>query len=355
MSSITIAGIAKSFGPVDVLKSVDLSIGDGEFFTLLGPSGCGKTTLLRILAGLHSADMGSVHFDREDVTDLPAHRRDVGMVFQDYALFPNRSVAGNVAYGLEARKLPRAAIDGRVAEYLDYVGLTGLAARHPAHLSGGQRQRAALARAMAIRPRVLLMDEPLSNLDAKLRVQLREAIRDLQVKLRTTTVFVTHDQEEALSMSDRIAVLDRGSIVQVGTPADLYDNPANSYVASFVGAANIIPVELLQTPLRCGQVTVRFGSIELKCQITPGEDMSSVVLVARPEQLRIASAIEGTENSIPGRVLRRSYLGGKTLLRIATEAKAELTVEQWSHTLADIPGDGRLSVIFPSSLRVVPA
>jgi iron(III) transport system ATP-binding protein len=350
MSSITIAGIRKAFGPVPVLKSVDLRIEDGEFFTLLGPSGCGKTTLLRIVAGLAEADGGSLKFDQEEVSRLPAHRRDVGMVFQDYALFPNRTVHQNVAYGLEARKTPAPEIAARVAEYLAHVGLTGLEQRHPHNLSGGQRQRAALARAMAIRPRVLLMDEPLSNLDAKLRVQLREVIRDLQLRLKTTTIFVTHDQEEALSMSDRIAVMDRGCVVQIGTPRELYERPANAYVASFVGAANVLPVDRLLA-LPCGSHIAEIGPFQLKCRAGTDAAGQQLVLVARPEQLRLAKS---EENGIAGRVTRHSYLGGKTLMRVATTNGLELTVESPSHDMADVP-DGPIWIRFPADLRVVPA
>jgi iron(III) transport system ATP-binding protein len=350
MSSITITGIRKAFGTVPVLKSVDLRIEDGEFFTLLGPSGCGKTTLLRIVAGLAEADGGSLQFDQEEVSRLPAHRRDVGMVFQDYALFPNRTVHENVAYGLEARKTPAPAIAARVAEYLAHVGLTGLEQRHPNNLSGGQRQRAALARAMAIRPRVLLMDEPLSNLDAKLRVQLREVIRDLQLRLKTTTIFVTHDQEEALSMSDRVAVMDRGSVVQIGTPRELYERPANAYVASFVGAANVLPVDHVLA-LPCGSHIAEIGPFQLKCRAGANANGKQLVLVARPEQLRL---VKSEENAIAGRVIRHSYLGGKTLMRVATTNGLELTVESPSHEMADVP-DGPIWIRFPADLRVVPA
>jgi iron(III) transport system ATP-binding protein len=351
MSSIIIAGIRKSFGPVPVLRSVDLRIEDGEFFTLLGPSGCGKTTLLRIIAGLAEADGGTLQFDSEDVSHQPAHRRDVGMVFQDYALFPNRTVAQNVAYGLEARKTPAAETAHRVHEYLAHVGLTGLEQRYPHNLSGGQRQRAALARAMAIRPRVLLMDEPLSNLDARLRVQLRESIRDLQQRLKTTTVFVTHDQEEALSMSDRIAVMDKGEVAQVGTPQELYRHPANAYVASFVGAANVLPVDRLLA-LPCGRSVAEIGPFQLSCRAERHPIERKLVLVARPEQLRLTA--EEPENGIAGRVMRRSYLGGKTLMRVATANGLELAVEAPSYEIEDAL-NGPIWVRFPADLRVVPA
>jgi iron(III) transport system ATP-binding protein len=352
MSSIKATGIRKAFGAVEILKGVDLDIADGEFFTLLGPSGCGKTTLLRIVAGLAEADSGSLKFDTDEVSRLPAHRRGVGMVFQDYALFPHRTVFDNVAYGLRARRLDTGEIARRVEEYLAHVGLTGLERRYPNDLSGGQRQRTALARAMVVRPRVLLMDEPLSNLDAKLRAQLREAIRDLQRRLRTTTIFVTHDQDEALSMSDRIAVMDRGNIVQVGTPRDLYASPANAYVASFVGSANVLPVDAISARA-CGQLAVRVGGIELQCRDARRGVAGPAALIARPEQLSLGD--ETAAGAMQGRVLRRAYFGGKTLLRILTASRLELTVEQWSHRLGDVAEGDAVSVLFPSNLDLVPA
>ncbi|MFC6761665.1 ABC transporter ATP-binding protein [Sulfitobacter porphyrae] len=215
-------------------------IADGTFFTLLGPSGCGKTTLLRIVAGFVSPTSGQVTFGKDDMTFVPPHRRGVGMVFQDYALFPDKTVFDNVAYGLRARHVAAKTIRSKVPEYLERVGLDGFADRLPSEMSGGQRQRVALARALVIEPRVLLMDEPLSNLDASLRVQMRDVIRTLQQETRTTTIFVTHDQEEALAMSDEIAVMKNGRIVQCGAPEEVYRSPETAYVSSFVGAANLL-------------------------------------------------------------------------------------------------------------------
>ncbi len=221
-----------------MLDGVSLAVASGAFFTLLGPSGCGKTTLLRCVAGFLAPDAGSIHVGGTRIDTLPAHRRDIGMVFQDYAVFPHLTVAENVGFGLKARGMPKAEIAARVAESLATVRLDGFGARLPEALSGGQQQRVGLARAMAIRPRLLLMDEPLSNLDAKLRVELREDIRDIQQRLGITTIYVTHDQEEALAVSDRICVMHAGRIEQVATPFELYRHPATRFAAGFVGEMN---------------------------------------------------------------------------------------------------------------------
>jgi len=239
-AGIEIAGVNLSYGSTQVLKNVDLSIHPGEFFAFLGPSGCGKTTLLRLIAGFAQARTGRVLLDGQDVAPLPPWKRDVGMVFQSYALWPHMTVARNVAFGLEERCLPRAEIDRRVAGALDLVGLAAYADRRPAQLSGGQQQRVAVARTIAIEPKVLLLDEPLSNLDARMRVSVRRELRSLQQRLGLTTIFVTHDQEEANTICDRIAVMDAGVIQQVGTPMELYESPANLFVAGFLGSANIL-------------------------------------------------------------------------------------------------------------------
>ena len=237
---VHLEGINLSFGKTHVLKGIDLTIEAGEFFAFLGPSGCGKTTLLRLIAGFESAQSGRVIIGEQEVSHLPPWQRNLGMVFQSYALWPHMTVRRNVAFGLEERRLPRAQINERVDRALDLVGLLELAERRPSQLSGGQQQRVALARTIVIEPQVLLLDEPLSNLDAKLRVQMRRELRELQRKLSLTTIFVTHDQEEANTTADRIAVIDSGVVQQVGTPMDLYDRPANLFVANFLGVANVI-------------------------------------------------------------------------------------------------------------------
>jgi iron(III) transport system ATP-binding protein len=322
MTCITIARLSKRFDKQTVLQELDLVIADGSFFTLLGPSGCGKTTLLRCIAGFNAPDGGRILFDGDDVTAVPAYERNIGMVFQDYALFPDKTVFDNVAYGLRARKLPAAEVRQRTEEALAQVDLLALAARFPAQLSGGQRQRVALARAMVIKPRVLLMDEPLSNLDAKLRLAMRDMILALQRATRITTVFVTHDQEEALALSDQIAVMQEGCVAQQGTPQSLYATPASAYVADFVGSANLLPV----TVTAVGRVDLAGSRFCVDTGDLPAG--SSGQLVLRPEALRLGPASAGLEtNRLGARVLSRQYLGAKTIYRLALDAGPELRVE----------------------------
>ena len=240
MTGITIAGVSRTFGTVRAVDGVSLEVAEGEFFTLLGPSGCGKTTLLRMIAGFTELDGGEIRFGAERIDRLPAHVRDIGMVFQNYAVFPNLTVAGNVAYGLKARKVAAAEIERRVEEALALVQLAGYGARWPHQLSGGQLQRVAIARALVIRPRVLLFDEPLSNLDARLRVSMRTEIRELQKSLGITAIYVTHDQEEAMSVSDRIALMSAGKLEQVGVPVDIYRHPVSRFAAEFMGTTNLV-------------------------------------------------------------------------------------------------------------------
>ena len=237
---ITVQGLTKRFGPLEVVSRVGFSIEEGEMFTLLGPSGCGKTTLLRLIAGFYAPDEGEVLFDGRVVTNLPPHERGIGMVFQNYALWPHMTVFQNVAYGLKLRKVPQTEIAERISAVLGKVKLGGLEDRYPGQISGGQQQRVALARALVLNPRILLLDEPLSNLDAKIRIQVRAEIRKLQKELGITTVYVTHDQEEALTLSDRIAVFNQGKVFQIGPPKTLYERPENRFVADFIGINNLI-------------------------------------------------------------------------------------------------------------------
>jgi ABC-type Fe3+/spermidine/putrescine transport system ATPase subunit len=245
LSGILITGASRAFGTVRAVDNVDLEVGEGEFFTLLGPSGCGKTTLLRMIAGFCELDAGEIRFGERRIDRLPAHLRDIGMVFQNYAVFPNLTVAGNVAYGLKARKVPAAELGQRVEEALRLVQLAGYGERWPHQLSGGQLQRVAIARALVIRPQVLLFDEPLSNLDARLRVSMRGEIRELQKTLGITALYVTHDQEEAMSVSDRIALMKAGKLEQVGRPADIYRQPASRFAAEFMGTTNLFKAQAL--------------------------------------------------------------------------------------------------------------
>jgi ABC-type Fe3+/spermidine/putrescine transport system ATPase subunit len=289
VTSIRLEGISKSFPGVKALEGIELAIEKGEFFTLLGPSGCGKTTLLRVIAGFYIQDAGHVYLGEECIDAVPPHRRDTGMVFQNYAVFPHMTVFENVAFGLRNRHVPREQLRQRVTQVLAMARLSGFERRTPDQLSGGQQQRVGLARAMVIEPRVLLMDEPLSNLDAKLRIEMRLEIRDLQKQLGLTTVYVTHDQEEALVISDRIAVMKAGRILQIGRPWEIYKNPRNTFVASFVGAMNFVEADAL------GGAAVALG--------VQAGGRSKVQLAFRPEELSLVAA--GTPLSGDGAVAER--------------------------------------------------
>ena len=311
-AGVTVAGVNLSYGATHVLKSIDLDVRPGEFFAFLGPSGCGKTTLLRLIAGFNIAQTGTVTIGGEEVSAFPPWKRDVGMVFQSYALWPHMSVAKNVAFGLEERKVPRAEIDKRVKAALELVSLGHLADRRPSQLSGGQQQRVALARTIVIEPKVLLLDEPLSNLDAKMRVQVRRELRDLQQRLGLTTIFVTHDQEEANTICDRIAVMNDGIIQQVGTPMELYQNPVNLFVASFLGTANILPGQSegsgASRIFRLGDGSV----IPVPADAKLGPQSR---LVLRPQDVSLAQADAGPK--IAGRVVHREFLGASVRYGVA--------------------------------------
>lgn len=280
-NQVIIQNAVKRYGDFTALNGVSLDIQEGEFFTLLGPSGCGKTTLLRMIAGFNSIEGGDFYFGEKRINDVPAHKRDIGMVFQNYAIFPHLTVRENVAYGLKARKMPAKEIKPKVDEALELVQISHLADRKPNELSGGQQQRVALARAFVIEPSVLLMDEPLSNLDAKLRVQMRSVIKKLQRRLGITTIYVTHDQEEALTMSDTVVVLNGGRIQQIGEPKRIYDEPKNAFVADFIGESNIIPGEMIE------DYTVRMLDTEFQCVDEGFAPNEPVDVVVRPEDVMI--------------------------------------------------------------------
>ncbi|NDU76463.1 ATP-binding cassette domain-containing protein [Actinomadura sp. DSM 109109] len=313
MVSITVQGLTKVYpGDVWALDALDLDVAVGEFFALLGPSGCGKTTLLRTIAGLETATAGTVRLGDEDVTRLQPGRREVGMVFQDYALFPHMTVMDNIAYPLRVRKQRRAARYAQAAEAVRELGLQGLEGRRPGNLSGGQQQRVALARAMVAHPRVLLLDEPLSNLDARLRLEARTFLKEFQQRLAFTTVFVTHDQAEALALADRIAVMQSGRIRQVGTPAEVFGRPANLFVASFIGST---PMNLLPGTVRGGSVAV--GGTELPVPeearglVQDGQD---VVCGVRPEYMEFST--EPVDGAFRGRVSVVENLGASSLVTL---------------------------------------
>ncbi|MCS3508627.1 ABC transporter ATP-binding protein [Achromobacter sp. AGC78] len=337
---IRIEKLCISYGNQRVIDSLSLDIAPGAFFTLLGPSGCGKTTLLRAIAGFTPIASGHLLFGGRDVTRLPAHQRNIGMVFQDYALFPNRSVYDNAAYGLRARKVAPALIQQRVASALDRVGLGQYAARLPAELSGGQRQRVALARALVIQPQVLLMDEPLSNLDAKLRIQVRQTIAELQREAGITTVFVTHDQEEALALSDQIAVMQQGRVAQLGTPRDIYSAPASGYVADFIGAANLLPVQC--HALETGPVQLQVDGHAVAAH-APVPVAGQAVLVARPEDIML-STTPGA--GVPARILAQQYLGIKTNYRVELPSGRHMNVDVHGDPIASLARGTKVDLVF---------
>ncbi len=310
LAHLELRDVSKSYGAVRAVAGVSLAIGAGERVALLGPSGCGKTTTLNLVAGFLLPDAGAIHIAGRDVARVPAHRRNTGMVFQSYALFTHLTVADNVAFGLRMRRVPPAEVDRRVREALALVRLEGFGPRYPRQLSGGQQQRVALARALVIRPEILLLDEPLSNLDAKLRQEMRMELVEILERVGITTVFVTHDQEEALALSHRVVVMNEGRIEQVGTPGEIYEEPATAFVAKFLGETNVLP----------GRVVGREGD-ELVCDVGGGCRVRSdrrtgvrpgdaVEVIVRAERLRLAERPTGLANSFPARLEHVLYLGG---------------------------------------------
>jgi len=307
---ISVENLTKRFGPLAVVSEVSLSIEEGELFTLLGPSGCGKTTLLRLIAGFYAPDGGEIRFDDRVVNAVPPHERGIGMVFQNYALWPHMTVSENVSYGLKLRKIAASEIAERVRAVLEKVKLTGLGDRYPGQLSGGQQQRVALARALVLNPQILLLDEPLSNLDAKIRIQVRAEIRKLQKELGITTIYVTHDQEEALTLSDRIAVFNQGKVFQIGPPKALYERPANRFVADFIGINNLVDgtVRAIEGPLRNVRVETAVGEIFAIYdeRLRVGE---RCVICIRPENAAVDGESGGERNHLKGKISFAAYLG----------------------------------------------
>ncbi|KRE16838.1 hypothetical protein ASE63_13995 [Bosea sp. Root381] len=326
---LAVRGARKSYGQVQALESVSLSVGAGEFVTLLGPSGSGKTTLLKAIAGFEDIDEGTIRLGGEDITDAPPGRRNIGMVFQNYALFPHMTVAQNIAFPLEMRGVSRAEIARRVEDALTLVELGGYGARLPRELSGGQQQRVALARATVFSPRLLLLDEPFSALDRKLRENMQVELRRLQQRLGLTTVFVTHDQEEALLLSDRIAVMSNGRIEQLGSPDAIYDNPANYFVAGFVGEANLVRARVEGSG--AGQ-SLRLATGEaLAAELPPGfEAGRELQLVLRPERIRWLDQAGDASNSFAAVVVEHLYLGQDSKYRVRLESGLELVLRRQS-------------------------
>ncbi len=352
---LTLRRLAKRYGAALALDSVDLSIGSGEFVTLLGPSGSGKTTLLMLIAGFVEPSEGDILLDGQPITPLPPERRQFGMVFQGYALFPHLSVADNVAFPLKVRRLPRGEIQSRVAEALALVQLGGLERRLPRELSGGQQQRVALARALVFRPRLLLLDEPLSALDKKLRGELQLELKSLHERVGLTFIYVTHDQEEALSMSDRVAILHRGRLIQVGTPGELYERPATRFVADFLGRSNFIRGRV--TERRAGGFRYSAGGhgfAQADGSLPAGAE--EVLIALRPEKIDIAAAAAAAAaNALPGRIASWSYHGTSFQLVVATQGLGHLQVQVPAWRCRFQPAEGlevRLGWDADASIRV---
>ena len=330
-NEVIIKDAVKRYGDFTALNGVSLDIREGEFFTLLGPSGCGKTTLLRMIAGFNSIEGGDFYFGEKRINNVAAHKRDIGMVFQNYAIFPHLTVRENVAYGLKARKTPKAQIEEKVAEALELVQISHLADRKPNELSGGQQQRVALARAFVIEPSVLLMDEPLSNLDAKLRVQMRSVIKKLQRRLGITTIYVTHDQEEALAISDRIAVMKDGNIMQIGTPNEIYAKPQNPFVAGFIGVSNFLEC---QVATQGGVATVTIAG-EQPFQVPVRKEYTGAGMIsARPEQLFFS------QEGMAGKILFSTFLGDFIEYEVELDNGQNLIVNEYTKDTTDVHTDG---------------
>ena len=364
MAFLELSGIQKRFGDVAAVLDFDLAAERGEFVSFLGPSGCGKTTTLRMIAGFERPTAGTIAIDGADVTDRPPNQRNVGMVFQSYALFPNMNVAGNIGFGLKIRKRPKADIDRRVAELLDLIHLEGRGDRFPWQLSGGQQQRVALARALAIEPTVLLLDEPLSALDAKIRVALRHEIRQIQRQLGITTVYVTHDQEEALELSDRIVVMSEGRVEQIGTPFEIYNFPATSFVASFVGTLNAIDTKIVDAA--AGRLSLAGHEVRTTSALS-GSAGQAVTVAIRPEMIALSTpdgsnvvavspsgGMTGT-NRLPGTVADVAFLG--SVVRVRTTVGPDATpvfVDTFNNPNLAVPPAGSPIVLgFPPEAVLV--
>jgi len=336
MSFLTLTGIQKTYGANAVVRDFDLSVERGELVTFLGPSGCGKTTTLRMIAGFETPTEGSILIDGHDVTNLRANRRKIGMVFQAYALFPNMTVAQNIGFGLKVAGRPAAEIKARVGEMLAMIKLPQLAERYPYQLSGGQQQRVSLARALAPSPQILLLDEPLSALDARIRVSLREEIRALQRNLGITTIFVTHDQEEALSMSDRVVVMNEGAIEQVGTPSEIYNAPRSRFVASFVGTLNLLDGTIVDAS--AGAVDIDGQRATTRRKLNGAKPGDVLALALRPEALRLGAGGDD-RNTLAGVIEDVSFLGAVVRVRIRL-ARAAIIVDTFNRGAGALPARG---------------
>lgn len=336
MTFLQINNVSKSFGSTDAVKDFNLNIDKGELVSFLGPSGCGKTTTLRMVAGFETPSSGSIVINREDITNTPPNQRDVGMVFQSYALFPNMTVSGNIGFGLKVAKKQSNEIKARVDELLELINMPGYGARYPYQLSGGQQQRVALARALALRPEVLLLDEPLSALDAKIRVSLRSEIRSIQKKLGITAIYVTHDQEEALSISDRVVVMYEGQMEQVGTPFEIYNFPQTAFVANFVGTLNAVEAEVIDPQAN----TLRLDGIQLQAaKGLEGSRAGDKVMVAiRPERFSFASE-QKKANVIDSVIENITFLGSIVRVQVVTN-DTKFYMDTFNNPFLELPKIG---------------
>jgi spermidine/putrescine transport system ATP-binding protein len=351
---VQLRGLMKEFEDSVAVAGIDLAIRAGEFFSLLGPSGCGKTTTLRMIAGFERPTAGEILLDGVDVAAVPPHRRNVHTVFQNYALFPHMNVHDNIAFGLRRHRVPKDELERRVQQAIALVELHGLGKRRPNQLSGGQQQRVALARALVLSPAVLLLDEPLGALDAKIRKQLRVELKAVQEEVGITFVFVTHDQEEALSMSDRLAVMNRGRIEQVGTPSEVYENPATVFVADFLGVSNLMEADV--SAHQAGGCTVRVGDFQLLARCGDVEARGAVKIVARPERVTLsAHDRDAHENALPGMVERTIYVGAslQVIVRLATGATLQASIANTGTAEAWAQGTPVLIHVPPDALRVL--
>ena len=339
MSQVVFERTVKRYGELTALEPLDLTVQEGEFLTLLGPSGCGKTTTLRLVAGFLQPTSGRILLDGEDVTNVPPQNRQIGMVFQDYALFPHLTVGQNIAFGLTERRVPQSKSRSRVSELLDLVRLPGVEDRYPSELSGGQRQRVALARAVAYPPRVLLMDEPLGALDLKLREAMQHEIRRIQQALKITTIYVTHDQHEAMTMSDRIAIMDQGRLIQLGAGDEVYKRPRTRFVADFVGKINFVSARVLSVEEDWAVVESSGTSFQVPIQDGVAPDAEFTVAI-RPEHLKIrpSGEVPNGYNALPGRIGSQSFIGNLLNVKVQADNGSELMVE--CRPDDDIPGTG---------------
>jgi iron(III) transport system ATP-binding protein len=352
LPDLTVQDLTKRYGRIVAIDHINFTVRDGELLSLLGPSGCGKTTTLRIIAGLTRQDEGRVFLGSQDITDLPPEKRGMGMVFQNYALWPHMTVFDNVAFPLRARGMPENEVRRRVKETLELVKLYELRDRYPHQLSGGQQQRVALARALAVQPRILLLDEPLSNLDAKLREEMRFELKELQRKLRITAVYVTHDQAEALALSDKIAVMNAGKIMQLGTPKEIYEEPANIFVADFIGKINFLE-GYLEEVLEDDYVLVRVGSFYIKAYTKRIKDKGPVVVGVRPSHIKLAEEkpenIDEHTNLLEGVIIHETYLGETYDYRVRVAENLVLRVQGEKA----ISTGSRIFILFPAEKALV--